>query len=381
MSLNTHKINTLIPLIWLSLLGASLSLSLAVTNILISLGFAYLLVTQLPLVKASISLPYIKILLYIILLFQCIEWIHDGWVVAKASKVFLLFGISVVIGYCIHQLHINYLPWLLTGLVLGLMIGTPFNQHMNPTYPLWATYSMTYANQVSGFVITVGLLSIASRQWKIYIPLICLSLYYLDMTGERAAILALFLALLTALFVSHRYKSILAIIFISISASWLYLHQNIQSQYEQNVRLDIWQHGLLLAQKDLFLGRGEHHQLNQEELELYKTYATGIGRTYLESVTPKQVTPSYNTLYHNQFIQYLVEYGALGSLLFLLFLIAPIIQAWKTHQPNHPSIALSMIFGAFLMHCIFETSFDAHSAIILGIISGIIMFNSPKKIE
>ena len=380
----TSNLNTSIALVWISLLGASLSLSLAISNLLIMLALVYLLVTQRPLVQASLKLPYIKVLLCIALIFQSIEFIHDGWVLAKASKVFLLFGISFIIGHCIDKLNINYLHWLLLGLVFGIIIGTTLNHYMNPTYSLWATYSMTYANQASGFVITVGLLSIATKQWRIYIPLICLSLYYLYMTGERAALLALGFSILTALIISHRYKSILSLLLISISTSWLYSHQNIQSQYDDNVRFDIWEHGLLLAQKDLFLGRGEHHELNQDELNLYKTYATGAGKAYLQGVTPKQVTPSYNTLYHNQFIQYLVEYGLLGSLIFLIFLISPIVKAWKMHQLNHQHIALSMIFGAFLVHCIFETAFDAHSAITLGLIAGLmrifIMPDTPKQL-
>ena len=236
---------------------------------------------------------------------------------------------------------------------------------------LWATYSMTYANQAAGLAITVGLLSFAIKRFWVIIPMLLSMALYIYMTGERAAIPALVLSGLVLLAVLHKYKSLMVLILMISAGAWLYSNKPTPSEHIQNVRFDIWQHALLIAQKDMFLGRGEHHEFNQEELSLYKTYATGQGRSYLQGVMPTQVGTAYNMSYHNQFIQFLVEYGILGCLMFFILLIFPIIQAWKTSKLDSTQSTFIILWTAFSVHCIFETAFDAHSAIILGLMAGL----------
>jgi len=357
--------------VWLVLLGVSLSLSLAVANILCALAFIYFLIKHPDLIKTQLNQRYIKYILIIALVFQCLELIHDGLFIAKASKVFLTFTITLMLGHCLRQFNLTWLPYLLLGLILGLAIGTPLNQHMHPEYPLWATYSMAYANQAAGFVITVGLLSLATKKWWVVAPILISMAYYLYMVGERAAIPALALSLIVLLIILRKYTLLLAIAAITAVTVWSYSHDSIKSQYSQNVRFDIWQHGILIAKQDLFLGRGEHHELNQAELNLYKTYASPNGKRYLDGAFPKHPDPSYNVSYHNQSIQFLVEYGIIGSLIFLIFLMTPILQAWRCSSLTHEQTTFIMLWTAFITHCCFETAFDSHSAIILGLLAGL----------
>ena len=78
-------------------------------------------------------------------------------------------------------------------------------------------------------------------------------------------------------------------------------------------------------------------------------------------------------LYHNQYIQYLVEYGILGLIIFLAFLCIPIIRVWKQEPIDLPNIVFIMIWTAFAIHCLFETSFDNHTAIVLGLLAGLML--------
>jgi len=381
---NTSTAENKLFLGWLLLLGVSLSLSLAVANILVALGFVYLLSMHRPLLKSVLKYHVVIALLIAALLFQCIELIHDGWILAKSSKVFLLFTFTFIIGNCLNKINAYWLPWLLSGLVLGLFIGTPLNQYLNPSYPLWATYSMTYANQAACLAITVGLLSFATKKWWVILPMLLSMALYIYMTSERAAIPALGLSGLMLLAILRKYKSLMVLILIISAGAWLYSNESAPSEHIQNVRFDIWQHGLLIAQKDMFLGRGEHHEFNQEELNLYKTYAKGEGKKHLQGVMPTQVGTGYNMSYHNQFIQFLVEYGILGCLMFFILLIFPIVQAWKVSTLDSTQSTFIVLWTAFAVHCIFETAFDAHSAIILGLLAGLmkafIIPAAPKKL-
>lgn len=368
---NTNTAEKNIFLGYLLLLGASLSLSIAVANILMVTAILYLLIKHPSVAREQFNNPFIKALLIIALLLQCIESLHDGWLVSKASKVFLTLITTLILGNFLRQCHIAWFPWLFSGLVLGLIIGTVLNQYFNPTYPLWATYSMTYANQAAGFALTVGLLSIASKKWWVIVPAFVLMIYYVYMTGERAAVLALALSMIIMLIILRKYKILIALGVIATTIAFVNSNDLIKSQYDQNVRFDIWQYAYLVALKDDFLGRGEYQNLNQEDLDLYKSFPTGNGKAYLKSVLPHHPKPSYKISLHNQFIQFLVEYGIIGALIFLYFLMIPIISAWKTHSLNHEQITFVIIWSAFVIHCIFETAFDAHTAIILGLLAGL----------
>lgn len=377
---NTNAVENRFFLGWIFLLGASLSLSIAVANIFMVIAILYLFIKHPTLIKKQFNSPIIKALVVIALLLQAIEIMHDGWFIAKASKVFLTFTITYMLGSFLQQRHIPWLLWLLSGLILGLAIGTPLNQYLNPEYPLWATYSMTYANQAAGFALTVGLLSIASKKWWVIVPTLILVIYYIYMAGERSAILALASSMIVLLIVLRKYKLLMTLGIITTAIAITYSHGSIKNEYDQNVRFDIWQYGYQIALKDNFLGRGEYQDLKQEDLDLYKSFATGNGKAYLKDVLPHHPEPSYKISFHNQVVQFLVEYGMIGSLIFLCFLVIPIISAWKTDVLSHEQITFAIIWSAFATHCIFETAFDAHTAIILGLLAGLMgSLNAPEN--
>ncbi|MBL4759876.1 MAG: O-antigen ligase family protein [Mariprofundaceae bacterium] len=378
--MNPSKINSQLTskvlLLGLTVLGASLSLTIAVVNTLLALALLYMLACHRDFMLKQAQQPYIRYILASALLFQCIELIHDGLIVSKAGKLLLIFALTLMLGKLLNSMKIPYFNYLFLSMAVGLIAGTIINQYLNPHYPLWATYSMTYANQAAGLAITIGLLSLVSKKWWIIVPSLAGMLLYTYMSGERAAILAFAGALLILLFLLRKYKILTALTVITITFFSFLPSTTIQQQYEHNVRFDIWHHGILIAQQDHFLGRGEKHQLNQSELDLYKSYATGPGLNYFQRAMPDKPTAHYNVLYHNQYIQYLVEYGILGLIIFLIFLCVPITHVWRQKTIEFPNIVFIMIWTAFAIHCMFETSFDNHTAIILGLLSGLML---PQK--
>lgn len=367
-SKNNKSFQSIVLTLWLPLLGASLSLTIAVVNGLLTLAMLYLLVRHRDFIRKQIRLPYMQYILASSLLFQFIELIHDGFIISKAGKLLLIFALALIAGRFIKSLRVPYFTYLFPSMVIGLITGTLVNQYLNPNYPLWATYSMTYANQAAGLAITIGLLGLTSKKWWVIVPSLTAMLLYTYMAGERATILALSGALLMLLVMLRKYNILVALTVITLT---LFPSSTIQQHYERNVRFDIWQHGILIAQQDFFLGRGEKHQFNQAELDLYKSYAKGAGLNYLQSVMPKEPTGQYNMLYHNQYVQYLVEYGILGLAAFLVFLLIPVITVWLQRSTEFSSITFTMIWVAFAIHCAFETAFDNHSAIILGLLAGL----------
>ena len=375
--MNTYRTNTLLQSVilplWLALLGASLSLTIAIVNGLLALATLYLLVRHRDFIRKQIRLPYMQYILASSLLLQSIEFIHDGFIVSKAGKLLFIFALALITGRFIKSLKVPYFIYLFPAMVIGLIAGTLINQYVSPNYPLWATYSMTYANQAAGLAITIGLLGLSSKKWWIIVPSLAAMLLYTYMAGERAAILALAGALLALLLMLRKYHIVAVLAALTMITLALVPASTIQQHYERNVRFDIWQHGILIAQQDCFLGRGEKHQFNQAELDLYKSYAKGAGLSYLQRAMPKKPTEQYNMPYHNQYIQYLVEYGILGLAAFLAFLLIPVITAWLQRPSEFSSIVFSMIWVAFAIHCVFETAFDNHSAIVLGLLMGLML--------
>jgi len=371
----THITQERIIYAWLFLLGASLSLSLAIANILVAFGFIYVLSKHGDFILEQFKQPYIQYILFTIFTFQCIEFIHDGLFLSKASKVFMTFSMLLILGNYLRTLKITSFPHLFAGLMIGLILGTTLNQYFNPSYPLWATYSMTYANQAAGLAITTGLLSLVTKRWWIITPSLLAMLLYIYMTGERASIVALVCAIAVLLIFARKHKILIGLAMLTALAASMFStsSSSIQQQYEHNVRFDIWHHAILITQKDRFLGRGEKHQLSQSELDLYKTYASGAGLQHLQHVVPSQPTAAYNMLYHNQFLQYLVEYGVIGLAFFLLFFLLPLRYIWQQNTPDYHALIFAMIWISFAIHCIFETSFDSHSAIILGLLAGLML--------
>ena len=106
--------------LWLTLLGASLSLSIAVVNTLLALALLYMLAYHRDFILIQIKQPYIRYILASSLLFQCIELIHDGLIVSKAGKLLLIFAFTVMLGKILNSLKKPYINGLL--LVMAIWI-------------------------------------------------------------------------------------------------------------------------------------------------------------------------------------------------------------------------------------------------------------------
>jgi O-antigen ligase len=368
--------------IWLAFLGLSLSISIAASNILIVVMLLYLSARHPSSLKERLKSKTFIILISAACIFQVMGIIHDGWFITKAAKIFLLFSFTLLLGNVLRSFNIRWLPWFLSSLVIGLAIGTALSLHLRPEYALWATYSMKYANQAAGLALTIGLLSYATKKHWLFILLLSGALLYINGTGERSGILSLVTAFAALLFIMHKYKILLALPLIIIALALIsdtispnsYIEQ-MKGGYQHNVRFDIWTHGFLIAQQDNFIGRGEHHDFTEQERAIH-TNASPEGKVYLsDRLFPTGLSDKAHEeiqlSYHNQAVQYLVEYGLLGLLIFVILIFYPIILAWRRNRHDHTFAAGIMIWSAFAMHCLFETSFDNHSVIIIGLLSGL----------
>ena len=368
--------------IWFASLGLSLSISLAASNILIVGMLLYLCAQHLPRVKEQLKSKTLIILISVACLFQIIGIIHDGWFITKAAKIFLLFSFTLSLGNILHSLNIRWLPWFLSSLIIGLIIGTVLNQYFRPEYPLWSSYAMSYANQAAGFALTIGLLSYATKKHWLFILLLSGSLFYTSMAGERSGLFSLAAAFIALLFIRYKYKMLLALPLIVVGVGLITITVTPNTQMEKitteylknNVRFDIWTHGFLIAQQDAFLGRGEQHSFTAEERTIVTDLNYG-GQIFFSNTFPKGLSEAaYEAIrvsYHNQAVQYLVEYGLFGFLIFVILLIYPIALAWRRDEYNRTFATGIIIWSAFAMHCLFETSFDNHSVIIIGLLSGL----------
>lgn len=367
---------------WFVCIGFSLSISLAVSNVLIIIMLLYLSVRHFPAMKEQLQSKTFIILISAACIFQVIGIIHDGWLVTKAARIFLLFSFTLLIGNILHSLNIRWLPWFLSSLIIGLIIGTVLNQYFRPEYPLWATYSMKYANQAAGLALTIGLLSYATQKNWLFILLLSGSLFYTSMAGERSDLFSLAAAFIALLFIRYKHKMLLALPLIVVGVGLITITVTPNTQMEKitteylknNARFDIWTHGFLIAQQDAFLGRGEEHSFTAEERTIVTDLNYG-GQTYFSNAFPKGLSEAaYEAIrlcYHNQAVQYLVEYGLFGFLIFIMLLIYPFVLAWRRDEYNRTFATGIIIWSAFAMHCLFETSFDNHTVIIIGLLSGL----------
>jgi O-antigen ligase len=241
---------------------------------------------------------------------------------------------------------------------------------------------MKYANQAAGLALTIGLLSYATKKYWLFILLLSGSLFYTYMAGERSDIFSLAAALTALLLIRYKHKMLLALPLAVVVLGLVTLTVTPSTQIEKitneyltnNARLDIWTHGFLIAQQDAFLGRGEEHAFTAQERTIY-TNLSSSGEVFFSNTFPADLSEAaYEAIrvsYHNQAVQYLVEYGLFGFLIFVMLLIYPFVLAWRRDEYNRTFATGIIIWSAFAMHCLFETSFDNHSVIIIGLLSGL----------
>ncbi|MFC1546036.1 O-antigen ligase family protein [Pseudomonadota bacterium] len=368
--------------IWFAFLGLSLSLSLAVSNVLVAIMLLYLFARHPSSLKERLKSKTFIILISAACLFQVMGIIHDGWFITKTAKIYLLFSFMLLIGNVLRSFNIRWLPWFLSSLVIGLAIGTALNLHLRPEYPLWATYAMSYANQAAGFALTIGLLSYATKRQRLFILLLSGSLIYTVMAGERSAFLSLAAAFIVLAAIRYKHSLLLTIplvmIFLGFFAITLLpdgqIEETKQRYLQDNVRFDIWTHGFLIAQKDYFLGRGEHQAFTAQERSIHTTMGPTARKFFSHTFPTGLSDKAYEEIqlsYHNQAVQYLVEYGLIGFMMFVALLIYPIVLVWRKNNHNRTLATGIMIWSAFAIHSLFETSFDNHSVIIIGLLSGL----------
>ena len=370
--------------IWLVCLGFSLSISLAVCNILMAGMLVYLVIKHAPAVKEELRSPICIALITVACLLQLIGIIHDGWLATKATKIYLLLSFSILIGQILHSLDIKWLPYLIYSMMIGMVAGTGLNLYFRPEYHLWATYAMSYSNQAAGLALTIGLLSYATKEKRVFLVIMAAALFYLFMSGERSGVISLAAAFLAVLIISRRVKILLSLGALFVAALLTIaitqpdtLSRTFDSSDPADARIELWKHAISIAEKDGFVGRGEHQDYTAEErsyqpsLTSPKKFQRLLSKVFPQGLSDKEYQALPPISYHSQPFQHLVEYGLIAVIIYMMLVIYPIIVAWRKRDCDSFTIAGVMLWSAFAAHSLFETSFDNHSVIVIGLLSGL----------
>jgi len=290
--------------------------------------------------------------------------------------IVLLF---VLIGESLKVSNKQLLQLLLLGLFIGLFIGFGMDRMRRPWYPLWATDGAKYPNEAAFLVLSAFFITLLQR-WKWQLLLLPLFAVFIVFTGAKSSILGLLVGGLV--FALLRYGKtiflgaaiagtifLLCLIFVPVKDSTL---QQIHLSVDP-ARIDLWEHGLKIAEHDHWLGRGEVHFNPDEFAHMPEWLPTGDGYWKKHIIHLKPVHgDEYRVPFHNQFMHALVEHGIPGLLLLMAFYATPLLLIWQRRQCLSPEQTIIVsIWTAFCVHSFFELGLYNASAILMGLLAGI----------
>jgi len=369
--------------IWLALLGFAIPVSVALQNIIAFGGGGLILVFAIWNKQLHVN-RWCYAILAISVCFFISEFIHDGSFSRTGNLLLVLLAFVLVAQHIKPSL--SSLQYLAVGLLIGLFIGLGIDAYRRPEYTLWATCAAKYANE-AGFLalVTMFLAFFLGNPWRWFAIAACF--WFMIMTGAKASLIAaacgLGVFILIKYYKSHSIKKLLLMIIglliIAISATIYFSSDKVQISVEQP-RIDLWVHGLKIAQHDHWLGRGEHQfrKTEIENLSQWLPLGHGFFSTSVTNMAP--IHGSYNVPFHNLFMHALVEHGIAGLIVLMLFFALPfIIFLPNPVAPEEVALGLA-IWTAFCIHSFFELGLYNASAILIGLIAGLTgIFGSKRK--
>ena len=368
---------------WLALLVFFIPISIALQNLIAFTGVFVILLLTLWKRKLQFNRWY-SIILSISLFFFISEFIHDGSI-SRTGSLILFMLIFIQIPQYITFNH-NTLKWITAGMFSGLYIGLALDQYYRPEYPLWATYGAAYANEAAFLALTTMFLSFfLNKPWKWLSIAACL--YFIVMTGAKSSIIGAVCG--TAVFFliksgyAHSIKRFLLYvvgIFIIATPIIIYFFGETIHFSVQQPRIDLAEHGLMIAKHDHWLGRGEQ-QFTKEEYDnigQWMPLGNGLFHTYTQQhITPVQGI--YNFPFHNLFVHAVIEHGILGLIAITLLFLIPFIMFFL-HPVTTQEVAIGLgIWTSFIIHSFFELGLYNSTAVLIGLLAGLTGIFIPKK--
>jgi len=369
--------------IWLFLLGFAIPISVALQNIIAFGGGALILAFAIWNKQLHMN-RWCYAILVISAFFFISEFIHDGSLSRTGNLLLVLLAFILVTQHIKPSLLSR--RYLAVGLLVGLFIGLGIDEYRRPEYILWATCAAKYANE-AGFLALITMF----LAFFLATPLRWLSIaacfWFIIMTGAKSSLIAaacgLGIYILIKFSRSHSIKKLLLLIagllIIAIPSTIYFSPDKVQVSVEQP-RIDLWVHGLKIAQHDHWLGRGEH-QFSKAEIEGLSQWLP-LGHGFFSS-SVKGMSPihgSYNVPFHNLFMHALVEHGIAGLIVLLLLFALPFF-IFFANPVTTQEVAIGLaIWTAFCIHSFFELGLYNASAILIGLIAGLTgIFGSKRK--
>jgi hypothetical protein len=369
--------------IWLLLLGFAIPISVALQNI-IAFGGG-ILILAFAIWNRQLHLNrWCYAILATSAFFFLSEFVHDGSLSRTGNLLLVVLAFILVAQHI--KLSLFSRRYLAVGLLIGLFIGLGIDEYRRPEYVLWATCAAKYANE-AGFLalVTMFLAFFLATPWRWLSIAACF--WFIIMTGAKSSLIAaacgLGIYILIKFSRSHSIKKLLLLIagllIIAIPSTIYFSPDKVQVSVEQP-RIDLWVHGLKIAQHDHWLGRGEH-QFSKAELEGLNQWLP-LGHGFF-SFAVKDMSPihgSYNVPFHNLFMHALVEHGIAGLIVLILFFALPFF-IFLANPVVTDEVAIGLaIWAAFCIHSFFELGLYNASAILMGLVAGLTgIFNSKRE--
>jgi len=371
-------------LIWLACLGFAIPISVAAQNIIAFGGGLVLYVSLNSQINFYVG-KWIYPILGIIVFFTISQFLHDHSL-SRTSSLILILLLFSMLGQSIQLNKKHALAILGMSLTIGLFIGFGIDAFRRPEYLLWATSGAKYANE-AGFLalVTMFLAFFMDKPWRWFAIAACF--WFIVMTGAKASLIAAAcgagIFILIKYSTSHSIKKLLLItaglLIIAIPSTIYFSPDKVQVSVEQP-RIDLWVHGLKIAQHDHWLGRGEH-QFSKAEIEGLSQWLP-LGHGFF-SFAVNEMSPihgSYNVPFHNLFMHALVEHGIAGLIVLLLLFALPFFIFFANPVATQEVAIGLAIWTAFCIHSFFELGLYNASAILIGLIAGLTgIFGSKRK--
>lgn len=308
-----------------------------------------------------------------------IEWMHDGSP-SHLGGLALLFYFLVKVGENIRGQLPEWAIIVTIGLAVGMLVGFFIDVYRRPEYDLWATSGIKYANEAA-FAAVVGFF-FAFECAKKAIAFVAMSFFllFVVMAGARASMLGLLGGVGLIFSLKKNVRAVLALLVtIGIAGGILLLgklpdpiHSRVALEIDQP-RLDLWRHGWQLAVEDRFLGRGEE-QFSSYQVETMRKRLSTEGGYWASLFKRASHHRSLNISFHNEIVQVLVEYGAVGAGLVMSLLFFPLLILFKRAKKKvlrSTHVVGIGLWSAFIVHNMFELGFYNSSCILMGLAVGL----------
>jgi len=360
---------------WLLFIGILIPISIAFLNTVILLGLLCLVFAY----RKNMFFQRKYLFFILIPLFFFVQEAMQGQISSRFGSLLLLLFICIVIGQASKEPN-NTLWHLNAGLLLGTFIGFAIEYVQNPHLSLWSTLGQGYPNEAAYIsLVAFLLLFFIHSRWKYVLGFMLL--FFIYMTESKSTFIGLGVAAIFYLLIRYQQKKAIAILIslpVLVGAAAIVYAASLSNQELTNLtvtipRLDLWLHGVKIAESAHWLGIGEMQYSKDDFLHISEWLPSGHGYWHDTVLPLLHADNGYDRVpFHDLFVHALVEHGILGLIMLCITFLSPfLLYLYDKNPRKDKNYAIGMaIWGTFCVHCVFELGLYEPSAILLGLIAG-----------